>query len=211
MANTTRSPTLTSATPSLTGSSSRPNSVVSAPHGTVANAANAAVTDRIGASVKSHLSAPFGRSSSFIRSLRMSASGCNSPCGPTRYGPYRCCMKPMIFRSASTSSADALISMKNVRPMMASWTPDLRSNSVRSCQHRLFRAPVGRQRASSFLHVRLELVPEVVQRGEHRGRRRITERTQRFADDVGGHAKEQVDVLHLPVAALDPQQQLVEP
>ena len=50
----------------------------------------------------------------------MSASGCSNPCGPTRYGPYRCCMKPMTLRSAYTSTADALISMKNVKPMMAS-------------------------------------------------------------------------------------------
>ena len=84
IAKITSTPTLISATPRLTGSSSRPKNVVSAPHGTVANAAKAAVTDRIGASVKSHLSAPFGRSSSFIRSFRMSASGCSSPCGPTR-------------------------------------------------------------------------------------------------------------------------------
>ncbi len=80
-------PTLTSATPSLTGVSSSPKKVVAAPHGTVAKAAKAAVTLRMGASVKSHLSAPFGLSSSFIRSLMMSASGCSTPCGPTRYGP----------------------------------------------------------------------------------------------------------------------------
>jgi hypothetical protein len=29
-------------------------------------------------------------------------------------------MKPMIFRSARTSSAEALINMKKVKPMMAS-------------------------------------------------------------------------------------------
>ena len=84
IAKITSTPTLMSATPRLTGSSSRPNSVVSAPHGTAANAANAAVIERTGASVNSHLSAPFGRSSSFIRSFRMSASGCSTPCGPTR-------------------------------------------------------------------------------------------------------------------------------
>src|SRR5918994_19647 len=88
-------------------------------------------------------------------------------------------MKPMIFRSASTRSAEALISMKNVSPMIASWTPNRRSTSVGSRQHR-------------------------------RGRG-VAERTQRLADDVGGDPEEQVDVLHLPVAALDALQQLVEP
>src|SRR4029450_4876070 len=85
-AQTTSSPTLTSATPSLMGSSSSPKKVVSAPKGTVANATNAGSTDRKGASVKSHLSAPLGRSSSLNSSLRMSAIGCSTPCGPTRYG-----------------------------------------------------------------------------------------------------------------------------
>src|SRR5687768_12047114 len=111
-------------------------------------------------------------------------------------------MKPMILRSASTSSADALISMKNVRPMMASCTPKRRSitrpfvsfvvstfvapTSVRSRQHRLFRPPVRGQRAAAFGDVRLELLPEVVQRREDRRCRGVAERTQRLADDIGG-------------------------
>ena len=73
--------------PSLIGSSSSPNSVVSAPYGTVANATNAVTIESTGASVNSHLSAPFGRSSSLKTSFRMSAIGCSMPCGPTRYGP----------------------------------------------------------------------------------------------------------------------------
>ncbi len=37
----------------------------------------------------------------------MSANGCSSPSGPTRYGPTRCCMSAATLRSAYTIAADA--------------------------------------------------------------------------------------------------------
>ncbi len=84
MAKITSSATFTSATPSSIGSLSRPNSVVSAPKGTTAKAANAAAAESMGAIEKRSASAAFGRSSSLNISLITSANGCSSPFGPTR-------------------------------------------------------------------------------------------------------------------------------
>jgi hypothetical protein len=41
--------------------------------------------------------------SSFIISFSASAIGCSSPCGPTRYGPMRDCMRAANFRSSSVT------------------------------------------------------------------------------------------------------------
>ena len=79
-----------SATPSGTGWSSSPKNVVSAPNGTTANAVNAVAAEMMGASAKRIGSAAFGRRSSFMTSLMMSASGCSRPYGPTSVGPIRC-------------------------------------------------------------------------------------------------------------------------
>jgi hypothetical protein len=84
MAKMTKIATFTSATCSFSGSRSRPNSVVSAPNGTTANAANAHVAEMIGASAKRNASAARGRSSSLNISFTTSASGWRRPLGPTR-------------------------------------------------------------------------------------------------------------------------------
>ena len=60
IAKTTSTATLTSATCSLIGSGSRPKNVVSAPNGTTAKAANAAVAEMIGASSEEHRVGPAG-------------------------------------------------------------------------------------------------------------------------------------------------------
>ena len=83
-AKITSSATFTSATPSSIGSRSRPNSVVSAPKGTTAKAANAAAAESIGARENRSASAAFGRSSSLNISFSTSANGCIRPFGPTR-------------------------------------------------------------------------------------------------------------------------------
>ena len=62
IAKITSTATLTSVTCSGIGSSSRPNSVVSVPNGTTENAANAAAAEMIGAIAKRSASAAFGRS-----------------------------------------------------------------------------------------------------------------------------------------------------
>src|SRR3954470_18834775 len=72
--------------------------------------------------------------------------------------------------------------------------------------------PPGRRlRAASFRDVRLELIPEQLQRRQYRRRGGVAERAQRLAGDVVGDAEQQVDVLHLPFTALDTHQQLVQP
>ena len=73
------------------------------------------------------------------------------------------------------------------------------------------RAPVGRHRAAPFAHVRLELGAEVLHRRQRRRRRGVAERAQRLADDVVADADQQVDVAHLPFAALDPGEDLEQP
>jgi hypothetical protein len=89
IAKITSTATFTSVIWRGTGSSSSPNNVVSVPKGTTANAANAAVTETIGAIVNRKASAAFGRSCSFRSSLKTSANGCSRPAKPTRFGPLR--------------------------------------------------------------------------------------------------------------------------
>src|SRR4051794_8547941 len=118
----TRIATLTSATCRRSGSSSSPNSVVDAPKGTTANAANAAVAEMIGASAKRSGSAAFGRSSSLNISLMPSAKGCSGPCQPPRAGRSRCCSSAASRRSTHTIAAAEFSSMmktKSVRTICA--------------------------------------------------------------------------------------------
>ena len=63
----------------------------------------------IGGRLNSLLSAALGCSTSFWISLIASATGCSRPNGPTRFGPRRTWMRPMIRRSSQTliSAAEA--------------------------------------------------------------------------------------------------------
>ena len=56
---------------------------------------------KIGAKIKVNVLALVGITASFISSLRPSANGCNKPKKPTELGPNRCCMLPIILRSAN--------------------------------------------------------------------------------------------------------------
>jgi hypothetical protein len=57
----------------------------------------------IGARLYTRRSAAVGTMSSFIISLSASAIGCSSPCGPTRYGPIRDCIRAANLRSSSVT------------------------------------------------------------------------------------------------------------
>ena len=70
-------------------------------NGITAKATIAGITAMHGASQKTSLSAFSGTMSSLIMSFRTSAIGWSRPCGPTRRGPSRTCMKAMILRSSS--------------------------------------------------------------------------------------------------------------
>src|SRR5688572_24766423 len=54
----------------------------------------------MGARLYTGLSAAVGTTSSFIISFTASAIGCRIPCGPTRYGPMRDCMRAANLRSS---------------------------------------------------------------------------------------------------------------
>lgn len=55
---------------------------------------------KIGAKIKLKVFAFVGITDSFKSSFRPSANGCNKPKKPTTLGPSRCCMPPIILRSA---------------------------------------------------------------------------------------------------------------
>src|SRR6187401_3664982 len=74
-----------------------------------------------------------------------------------------------------------------------------------------FRPPLGWQRAAPFAYVCFEFVLEQLQCRQHGRRGGITERAERLADDVVGHAEQQVDILRPPFPALDALEELVEP
>jgi hypothetical protein len=57
------------------------------PNGISANAATAVTIEMIGATANSRPIEEVGRNCSLVSSLRMSASGCSAPYGPTRLGP----------------------------------------------------------------------------------------------------------------------------
>src|SRR3954469_24317060 len=73
------------------------------------------------------------------------------------------------------------------------------------------RAPVGRHGASSFADMRLVLGAEMLQRRQRRRCLGVAERTQRLAGDVVRHARQQIEVAHLPFAAFNARQDLPEP
>src|SRR5688572_24505701 len=60
--------------------------------------------------------------------------------------------------------------------------------------HRVLRAPVGRERATSFSDMRLVLVPEMLQRRQDRRHGGVAERAERLARDVGGDARQQIQI-----------------
>src|SRR5256885_11397914 len=170
-------------------------------------------------------SAARGRSSSLNISLTTSASGCSTPFGPTRYGPSRCCRSAATFRSTYTMTAAELSSMKNtksVRTICAMRSGVIRDASSRERRNRggsrasvrsdgLPRAPVGGQRAPPLPDVRLVLVPEVLQRREHRRDGGVAERAQRLAGDIVRDPRQEIEIAHLAVAPFDALQDLVQP
>src|SRR5947208_959812 len=79
------------------------------------------------------------------------------------------------------------------------------------CADRMPGAPVRLQRAAPFLDVRFVLVPEVLDRRQHRRYGRVAERTQRLAGNVSRNAEQQVEIAHLPATALDLLQHFVQP
>jgi hypothetical protein len=60
---------------------------------------------KIGAKIKLNVLAFVGITDSFNNSLSPSARGCSSPKNPTTLGPIRCCIPPIIFRSANVRYA----------------------------------------------------------------------------------------------------------
>ena len=80
---------------------------------------NAAPADIAGAKTKTILSAPDGMMSSFRAHLIPSASDCNKPNGPTRFGPRRFCMKPKILRSAQINKSTVTSAKAKMIPAFA--------------------------------------------------------------------------------------------
>ena len=189
----TRIATLTSATCSFIGSSSRPKNVVSAPNGTTAKAANAAVAEMIGASAKSKR---VGRlRPQLLLEHQLDDVG----------ERLQQALRPDAVR------AEALLQERRDLPL------DVHHHRRRGEQHGedeerqddagrrgagssvrrptgVPRAPLGRQRAAALADVRLVLVPEVLQRREHRRRGGVAERAERLAGDVAGDAGEQIEI-----------------
>ena len=76
-----------------------PATWMAGPNGITAIESSAIATARKGANRYSGMLTYDGIMSSLVTSLMTSASGCSSPCGPTRYGPGRTWMCAITFRS----------------------------------------------------------------------------------------------------------------
>src|SRR5690606_2125798 len=74
-------------------------STTSGPNGTTAHAASAGISVTTGATTNRILLACVGTTTSLVSSLNTSAKGCNRPRKPTRVGPRRTCIAPIILRS----------------------------------------------------------------------------------------------------------------
>ena len=81
--------------------------VMTPPMGTTVKISTAGITERYGASLKTNASARSGSRSSLKTSLVPSASVCNRPHGPARFGPTRLCMSEITLRSNQIISAVA--------------------------------------------------------------------------------------------------------
>ena len=77
-----------------------PKMDTSGPNGMIAKLMNAGMTAMAGASQNSSLSTCRGTMSSLSASLIPSISDWSSPNLPARFGPGRCCIRPMTRRSA---------------------------------------------------------------------------------------------------------------
>lgn len=62
----------------------------------------------MGAKIKQKVFAFVGITVSFKISFNASAMGCIRPKKPTKLGPFRCCIEPITFRSASVIKATAI-------------------------------------------------------------------------------------------------------
>ena len=82
--------------------SSRPSIVIGGLNGIIAKAISAVRAEMPGANRKIQRSDPVGRTSSLVNILITSANGCIMPNGPTRFGPWRNCIRASSFRSANT-------------------------------------------------------------------------------------------------------------
>src|SRR3954469_20373639 len=109
-------------------------------------------------------------------------------------------------------------SMKKTKPSMQSWTITkviYSGQSLVTCHLSLVTslvrmggrggatAPGRRNRTTRFAHVRLVLMPEILQCRQRRCGRGVAERTQRLPRDEPRHIFEQREVLHFALAALN--------
>ena len=81
-----------------------PNIQTSPASGMIENETKHIVAVMSGASVKTNASAALGRTSSLSIDFMPSARVCSRPNGPLRFGPGRCCMRPMTLRSNQMTS-----------------------------------------------------------------------------------------------------------
>ena len=63
---------------------------------------------KMGAKIKQNVFAFVGITVSFKISFKASAIGCMRPKKPTKFGPFRCWIEPITFRSASVMKATAI-------------------------------------------------------------------------------------------------------
>ena len=90
------------------------------PSGMTAKATKHIAAEMAGARMKTILSAPLGMMSSFRASLMPSASVCSRPNGPARFGPGRCCIRPMTRRSNQITSSVVTTSSAKIRIALTS-------------------------------------------------------------------------------------------
>ena len=101
--------------------------------GITAKAIKVATITTAGASTNTTRSAKGGVQSCLNRILIISATTCNEPKGPTRFGPRRSCQKPSRRRSIQVRSAAPMTNASRMPTMLRSpkmisrmtWTPPL--------------------------------------------------------------------------------------
>lgn len=91
---------------------------------------------KIGAKMKLNVFEFVGITDSFSSSFKPSANGCNNPKKPTTLGPIRCCIPPIIFRSANVKQATLIKTGKTIAKKEVTISKTKRSTRKRETNRR---------------------------------------------------------------------------
>src|SRR5688572_23462579 len=95
------------------------------PHGITALVIKAVIIASAGPAIKRNLDAALGMISSFMKSFKPSARGCNKPKGPALLGPRRSCITAATFLSAHVAYIAITIDIVTIAKMSIAFSNNI--------------------------------------------------------------------------------------